>query len=97
MDVCVIRAFLFFFFFGAKIESGRSETVWNGRWEDVRNEHRGFGSWVIWSDTILCRDAINRGDHGKNNSRTFERFSYFFNCSKIRIKLPPTNGVENCD
>lgn len=40
--------FSFSFFFGAKIESGRSETVWNGRWEDVRNEHPGFGSWVIY-------------------------------------------------
>lgn len=33
----------------------------------------------------------------ETNIVDFERFSYFFSCSKIRIKLPPTNGVENCD
>lgn len=91
----VLFSFSFFLERKSKVEDQKRFGTEDGKM--LENEHPGFGSWVIWSNTILCRDAINRGDRGKNNSRTFERFSYFFNCSKIRIKLSPTNGVENCD
>lgn len=70
MNVCVIRSSLFFFFFKRK---SKVEDQKFG--EDV--ETNLFWIWIL--DYLFVEFLKS-----KNNSRTFERFSYFFFLILIR-------------